>query len=62
MPPARRPAPLPAAVLFDWDGTLVDTIPMIYRANVVALREFGPVDRAALQHLLHAHALGELQA
>ncbi|HKF84783.1 MAG TPA: HAD family hydrolase [Candidatus Limnocylindrales bacterium] len=36
--PAR---PLPAAVLFDWDGTLVDTIPMIYRANVVALRAFG---------------------
>ena len=41
MPPARRHAPLPAAVLFDWDGTLVNTIPMIYRANVVALREFG---------------------
>ena len=41
MPPARRRAPLPAAVLFDWDGTIVDTIPMIYRANVVALREFG---------------------
>jgi HAD superfamily hydrolase (TIGR01509 family) len=38
VPPAR---PLPAAVLFDWDGTLVDTIPMIYRANVVALREIG---------------------
>ena len=38
MPPARS---LPAAVLFDWDGTLVDTIPMIYRANVVALRDFG---------------------
>ena len=32
---------MPAAVLFDWDGTLVDTIPMIYRANVVALRDFG---------------------
>jgi HAD superfamily hydrolase (TIGR01509 family) len=41
VPPGRRHAPLPAAVLFDWDGTLVDTIPMIYRANVVALREFG---------------------
>ena len=40
MPPAR-PRPLPVAILFDWDGTLVDTIPMIYRANVVALREFG---------------------
>ena len=38
MPPARL---LPAAALFDWDGTLVDTIPMIYRANVVALRDFG---------------------
>jgi HAD superfamily hydrolase (TIGR01549 family) len=41
VPLARRDAPLPAAVLFDWDGTLVNTIPMIYRANVVALREFG---------------------
>ena len=41
MPPARPRRALPAAVLFDWDGTLVDTIPMIYRANVVALREFG---------------------
>jgi HAD superfamily hydrolase (TIGR01509 family) len=41
VPPARRHAPLPAAVLFDWDGTLVNTIPMIYRANVVALRAFG---------------------
>jgi HAD superfamily hydrolase (TIGR01509 family) len=38
VPPAR---PLPAAVLFDWDGTLVDTLPLIYRANVVALGEFG---------------------
>ena len=28
-------------MLFDWDGTLVDTIPMIYRANVAALRDFG---------------------
>jgi HAD superfamily hydrolase (TIGR01509 family) len=32
---------LPVAALFDWDGTIVDTIPMIYRANVVALRDFG---------------------
>lgn len=38
MPPIDR---LPAAVLFDWDGTLVDTLPLIYRANVVALRELG---------------------
>ena len=38
MPPAR---PLPAAALFDWDGTLVDTIALIYRANVVVLREIG---------------------
>jgi HAD superfamily hydrolase (TIGR01509 family) len=37
-----RPAPrLPAAALFDWDGTLVDTLPLIYRANVVVLREYG---------------------
>ena len=38
MPPAR---PLPAAALFDWDGTPVDTISLIYRANVVVLREIG---------------------
>jgi HAD superfamily hydrolase (TIGR01509 family) len=40
MPPTR---PLPAAALFDWDGTLVDTIALIYRANVVVLREIGIV-------------------
>ncbi len=32
---------LPEAVLFDWDGTLVDTMSMIYRANVAALRTYG---------------------
>ena len=39
----RQPAPgaLPAAALFDWDGTLVDTLGMIYRANVVALGAHG---------------------
>jgi HAD superfamily hydrolase (TIGR01509 family) len=36
--PAR---PLPAAAVFDWDGTLVDTLGMIYRANVAALGHFG---------------------
>lgn len=41
MPRRDRHRPLPAAALFDWDGTVVDTIPLIYRANVVALREFG---------------------
>ena len=33
--------PLPEAVLFDWDGTLVDTMSMIYRANVASLRHYG---------------------
>lgn len=32
---------LPDAVLFDWDGTLVDTMSMIYRANVAALHAYG---------------------
>jgi pyrophosphatase PpaX len=32
---------LPAAALFDWDGTLVDTLPMIFRANVVAMGAHG---------------------
>jgi phosphoglycolate phosphatase len=29
------------AVVFDWDGTLVDTLPAILQANVEVLREFG---------------------
>jgi len=33
--------PLPAAAVFDWDGTLVDTLGMIYRANVAALAPHG---------------------
>jgi HAD superfamily hydrolase (TIGR01509 family) len=36
--PARH---LPAAAVFDWDGTLVDTMAMIYRANVASLRHYG---------------------
>jgi HAD superfamily hydrolase (TIGR01509 family) len=40
-PPSRRSRPLPAAALFDWDGTIVDTLPLIYRANVVVLGELG---------------------
>lgn len=34
-------ASLPAAAIFDWDGTLVDTLPLIYRANVTVLGELG---------------------
>ena len=34
---------LPDAVVFDWDGTIVDTLRPIYRANVVVLREHGIV-------------------
>ena len=32
---------LPQAAVFDWDGTIVDTLSMIYRANVVALAPYG---------------------
>lgn len=32
---------LPTAAVFDWDGTLVDTLGMIFRANVAALRPYG---------------------
>ena len=39
--PIVRDSHLPAAALFDWDGTLADTLPLIYRANVVALGELG---------------------
>ena len=43
----RSPQRLPAAAVFDWDGTIVDTLPLIYRANVVVLGELGiPLSRA----------------
>ena len=29
------------AVIFDWDGTLVDSLPAIFRANVAVFAEFG---------------------
>jgi len=35
------PTRLPAAAIFDWDGTIVDTLSLIYRANVIALGEIG---------------------
>jgi HAD superfamily hydrolase (TIGR01549 family) len=38
---AAPPARLPAAAVFDWDGTIVDTLPLIYRANVTVLGELG---------------------
>jgi phosphoglycolate phosphatase len=41
--PTLPDRPLPAAALFDWDGTIVDTLPLIYRANVVVLGELGIV-------------------
>ena len=44
-PPAGR---CPAAAVFDWDGTLVDTMAMIYRANVVALGAVRHHDEPAL--------------
>jgi phosphoglycolate phosphatase-like HAD superfamily hydrolase len=36
-----------AAIVFDWDGTLVDTLPAILRANIEVLREYRvPFDEA----------------
>jgi HAD superfamily hydrolase (TIGR01509 family) len=32
---------LPEAAIFDWDGTIVDTMGLIYKANVVVLRHHG---------------------
>jgi beta-phosphoglucomutase-like phosphatase (HAD superfamily) len=35
------------AVVFDWDGTLVDTLGALFRANVAVLGAFGlPFDEA----------------
>ena len=35
------------AIVFDWDGTLVDTLPAILRANITVLREYDvPFDEA----------------
>ncbi len=39
--PLDAPGHLPAAAIFDWDGTIVDTLPLIYRANVTVLGELG---------------------
>jgi HAD superfamily hydrolase (TIGR01509 family) len=39
---AEQPS-LPAAAIFDWDGTIVDTLPLIYRANATVLGELGIV-------------------
>ncbi len=36
-----RDLTLPDAAVFDWDGTIVDTLGMIYRANVVVLGRHG---------------------
>lgn len=38
---APAPEALPAAAIFDWDGTIVDTLSLIYRANVTVLGELG---------------------
>lgn len=39
--------PAMRAVVFDWDGTLVDTMPAIMRANVALLLEYGlPFDES----------------
>lgn len=36
------------AIVFDWDGTLVDTLPAILRANITVLREYGvPFDEVS---------------
>ena len=35
------------AALFDWDGTLVDSLGPLYRANLAVMRSFGlPYDEA----------------
>ncbi|MBP1705277.1 MAG: HAD-superfamily hydrolase, subfamily variant 1 [Chloroflexi bacterium] len=39
--PSSGVAPLPAAVLFDWDGTLADSLGAIYLANRRALAPLG---------------------
>jgi HAD superfamily hydrolase (TIGR01509 family) len=42
LPPQDAPSRgLPSAALFDWDGTIVDTLPLIFRANVIVLGELG---------------------
>lgn len=42
------PLPAPAAVLFDWDGTIVDTAEHVFAANVEAFAAFGlPLSREA---------------
>ncbi|HYC06619.1 MAG TPA: HAD family hydrolase [Candidatus Binatia bacterium] len=39
------------AVLFDWDGTLVDSLPALFQANVAVMAAFGlPFDETAYRH------------
>ena len=54
MTPAPPAAPV-SPPLFDWDGTIVDTLPLIYRANVVVLGELGiTLSRDVVPRALHA--------
>lgn len=44
--PDPDPLPRPAALFFDWDGTIVDTAEHVFAANVEAFAAFGlPLDR-----------------
>ena len=37
------------AILFDWDGTLVDSLGSMYQANVAVMRAFGlPFDEVTI--------------
>lgn len=55
MPAYQRPLPEPAAVLFDLDGTLVDTVPTRIEAWAQTFAHFGlPADRSRLGPLIGA--------
>jgi beta-phosphoglucomutase-like phosphatase (HAD superfamily) len=50
----RRPSLLPAAVLFDMDGLLIDTEPMWFAVEIEILAELG----ATWDHTDHATLVG----
>jgi pyrophosphatase PpaX len=44
------------AVIFDWDGTLIDSLPIFYRANAAVMAQYGlPFDESAYRRHVAAN-------
>ena len=49
--PARASRPLPAAVLFDFDGTLADSLPLIAASIIESVRADIPMTSASAAYI-----------